>query len=152
MNCKVIYHTTTGNTRKVAEAIAAAVGTVALPIENSPPADAADLLFIGDGFYAGTVHKEMKEFIKSLKGSSIKKAAVFSTFGGQDKANAVLKKLLGDQGIPVAPECFSCPGKAWWIFNRKHPTGQELSAAKDFALKLAKSQQLATLKETGVFP
>jgi flavorubredoxin len=80
----------------------------------------------------------MKEFIKSLKGSSIKKAAVFSTFGGQDKANAVLKKLLGDQGIPVAHECFSCRGKAWWILNRKHPTNQELSAAKEFAVKLVR--------------
>jgi|SRR5271157_3188806 flavodoxin len=139
MNCKVLYHTTTGNTKKVAEAIAAAVGAVATPIKNSPAVDGTDLLFIGDGVYAGTVHRKTKKYIKSLKGSTIKKAAVFSTFGGQDNANAVLKQLLSDQGIPVAQECFSCRGKAWWIANRKHPTDLELSAAKEFAVKLAKS-------------
>ena len=139
MNCKVIYHTTTGNTKKVAEAIATAVGAVATPIRNFPAVEGTDLLFIGDGVYAGTVHRKTKKFIKSLKGSTIKKAAVFSAFGGQDIANAILKQLLKEQGVPVAQECFSCRGKSWWILNRTHPTDQELSAAKEFAVKLAKS-------------
>jgi flavodoxin len=132
MNIKVLYHTRTGNTKTVAEAIANSFGAVPESISKESRLSGVDLLFIGDGLYGGTIDKTTKEFIKSLSPTDIRTAAVFSTFGGQNKANGVLKSLLQEQGIPVQEEAFSCKGKAWWILNRNHPNSKELHLAKEF--------------------
>jgi len=141
MNIKVLYHTRTGNTKTVAEAIADSVGAVAESISKENQLFGVDLLFIGDGLYGGTVDKTIKEFIKSLSPKDIRTASVFSTFGGQNKANGVLKQLLQEQGIPVQEESFSCKGRAWWILNRSHPNSKELHAAKEYAKRVVKASQ-----------
>jgi flavodoxin len=141
MKIKVMYHTKTGNTRVVAEAIAKNVGAQAKPITKDVPFDTADLLFIGDGLYAGTVNKETKKFIATLDATKVKKAAVFGTYGGQRKAATVLKGLLQKQGIAVAEEVFECKGKAWYIINRTHPDIQDIKAAKEFAKRTVEKAQ-----------
>jgi flavodoxin len=133
MKIKVMYHTKTGNTRAIAETIAKNVGTQAKLIEKGVSFDSADLLFIGDGLYAGTVDKKTKRFIATLDATKVKKAAVFGTYGGQKKVVTVLKKLLQKQGISVAEEVFECKGKTWYIINRTHPDTQDIKAAKEFA-------------------
>ncbi len=133
MNIKVLYHTKTGNTKKVAEAIACAVGVPAEEITAEKKISGLDLLFIGDGLYGGTVGKKTKAFILSLNPSEVKAAAVFSTYGGQDKVNGILKSLLQERGIAVQEDVFGCRGKAWWIINRSHPNAEELRAAGEFA-------------------
>jgi flavodoxin len=139
MNIRVVYHTRTGNTKLVAEAIADAVGATAEPIASAHAVAGADLLFLGDGLYAGTIDKKTKRFIESLDPSSAKTAAVFSTFGGQDKAGDILKSLLHRQGITVRPETFGCKGKAWWILNRGHPSSRDLHSAREFALSMVET-------------
>lgn len=137
MNIRVLYHTTTGNTKKVAEAIARSLGVEAEPIRSAAPLSDTDMLFLGDGVYGGTVHKETRKFIKTLTSKSVRKAAVFGTFGGQDKSVGVLRELLAAQGIAVSGDAFSCRGKAWYFLNRKHPTDRELGEAGEFAKKAA---------------
>jgi flavodoxin len=136
MKIKVMYHTKTGNTRIIAEAIAKTLGAPAKLISGNDSFDAADVLFIGDGLYAGSVDGKTKKFIQTLDAIKVKKAAVFATFGGQRKAAAVLKKLLQKQGIEVVEEMFECKGKAWYIINRKHPDTKDIKAAKEFAKRV----------------
>jgi flavodoxin len=136
MDIKVLFHSKTGNTKKVAEAISKAVNVPAEIIPVKLPAEPIDLLFIGDGIYMSTIDKKTEEFIKTLNGNMVKYAAIFSTYGGQNKAADKMKELLSKQGIRVADESFSCRGKAWFILNRKHPSEAELNAAAEFAKRI----------------
>lgn len=133
MNIKVMYHTMTGNTGKIAEAMAEALGVKAEKIGGSSIVEPVDMLFIGDGVYGGKPDISTVNFIKTLNGSMVKNAAVFGTYGMQKKAIEIMKELLEEQGINVSHESFGCKGKCWAVMNRKHPSAEELLAAKEFA-------------------
>ena len=138
MNIKVMYHTKTGNTKKVAEAIAEAVGTLEEPISENNNFDITDILFTGDGVYKGKMNAKTENFIKSLNADKIKNVAVFGTFGGQNKAINGMKELLEKQGIKLVDKSFGCKGRAWIIMNRNHPVEQDLKDAKEFASNIVK--------------
>lgn len=142
MNIKVMYHSKTGNTKKLAESMAGALGIAAEQIsENSlvePVDEPIDMLFIGDGVYVGGPDKITASFIKTLNGSLVKNAAVFGTFGGQKKAITAMKELLKKQGINVLDESFGCRGKSWAILNRKHPSPEDLLAANEYVKRVSR--------------
>jgi len=135
MNIKVMYHTLTGNTRKVAEAIAAEVGVEAQMIgkDQSPPPEPIDLLFIGDGIYAGKPGKDTISYIDKLTPETVKSAVIFATYGGQDVIGDRIAKLLQDKGLNVVGDPFSCKGKCWFFVNRKRPNDEDLETARQFA-------------------
>lgn len=133
MSVKVMYHSKTGNTKKVAEVIAKAVGASAVQIMDSNSFDSADILFIGDGVYGGRVDKKTAKFIKTLDPSKVKNAAVFGTYAGQRKAISMMEEMLKKQGINIIGDSFGCKGRAWFFLNRKHPDVNDLKAAKAFA-------------------
>lgn len=134
MNIKVMYHTTTGNTRKISQAIASSVGVQAELIEENASFETpVDLLFIGDGLYGGKAHKSTIAFIDQLSPDTVKNAAVFGTYGGQPIIGDYIKKLLQDKGINVIDGQFGCKGKAWFFINRKHPDEADLNMAQEFA-------------------
>ena len=140
MKIKVMYHSSTGNTKKVAEAIAAAVGASAEAITKDHKLSAPiDLLFVGDGIYAGQINKKTKAFIGMLNSSLVKNAAVFGTYGGQDKAITTMTALLKDKGIHVCAESFACKGQSWFAGNRKHPDKADLDDAAKFGNDIIKS-------------
>lgn len=140
MKIKVVYHSKTGNTRKVAEAIAKAVDVPAEDIDSGGElAEPVDLLFIGDGLYAGNVSKAMRKYIDALSGASAKSVALFSTFGGKDAATGKMRELLAQKGIEAAGEVFGCKGKAWFILNRKRPNGDDLRNAAEFAKRIVQA-------------
>ena len=133
MNIKVMYHTINGNTGKVAEAMAEALGVKAERIGEGSIAEPVDMLFIGDGVYGGRPDNSTVDFIKTLNSGMVKKAVVFGTYGMQKKAIKIMKELLEEQGINVSAESFGCKGKCWAIMNRRHPSAEDLLAAKEFA-------------------
>lgn len=138
MNIKVVYHSMTGNTKKIAEAIGQAVEV--LP-ENASDFtlstdEPVDLLFIGDGIYAGKPDKSISELIDKLDKNTVKNAAVFATYGGQPSIGNTIKTLLTDKGINVIGEPFTCKGKAWIFINRKYPSDEDLKSAKAFATSI----------------
>lgn len=134
MNIKVMYHTTTGNTGKVAETVATAVGVKAELIEDDVLSSTpVDLLFIGDGLYGGKAHKKTIALISSLSPDTVKNAAVFATYGGQAHIGEDIKKLLQDKGIHVIGAPFTCKGRAWLLINRRHPDEADLNKAREFA-------------------
>ncbi|MDD3225725.1 MAG: flavodoxin family protein [Clostridium sp.] len=140
MNIKVMYHTTTGNTKKVAEAIGETLGAIPEPIlEDSCLDKEVDVLFIGDGNYVSKINSYTEKFIKTLDKSKVKKVAAFGTYGGQTNALLKMKESLKEQGLNVADEVFGCKGKAWLLFNRNHPNVDDLNAAKKFAQNVVKN-------------
>ena len=139
MNIKIVYHSSTGNTKKVAEAIAAELQLSAQEIGSAAAAicESVDLLFLGDGVYAGNPHKATISFIESLNPQMVKAAAVFATYGGQDAIGENLKQRLEEKGIQVLSAPYTCRGKSFILANRKHPNQDELQGARIFAKKLA---------------
>ncbi len=62
MTYAVRYYTKTGNTKRLAEAVAAALGVEALPI-TEPVAEPVDLLFLGNSYYAFSIDPEVRAFM-----------------------------------------------------------------------------------------
>jgi len=126
MSTAVRYYSRSGNTRAVAEAIAAKAGLQAVSVD-SPEAglsDGVDVLFIGGALYAYGIDKHLKKYLKTLGSGDAKKAVVFSTARFSKHALDVIKKELAGAGIPVEEETFFSKGK---------PGGDVLKAAADFA-------------------
>lgn len=138
MNIKVLYHSSTGNTKKLADAIANELEVNAEPIGEEPIlfSEPVDLLFIGDGVYFGKANKRTLSLINKLNPNTIKKVAVFATYGGQEKIGAELKKSLQDRGLSVIEEPFTCQGQSWLFLNRHHPNEQELKEVREYARKV----------------
>jgi flavodoxin len=132
MKITVVYHSQTGNTKKLAEAMADTLGIKALSVAEAGKLQGVDLLFLGDGVYMGGMAHEMRAFIESLDGKEIKAAAVFGTFGGQRTAIEGMKKALASRGIAVVKESFGCKGQCWFFINRKQPNAEQLNEAQDF--------------------
>lgn len=90
MNVLVTYHTRTGNTKMIADAVAEAWKTEAIAIGEELNADAADVIAVGFWVDRGTANKEAAEFIKTLRG---KKVAFFATLGADPKSQHALDSL-----------------------------------------------------------
>jgi len=139
MNVRVAYFSSTGNTRKVAEAIAKAAGCPVSPIDAFPDGmEAIDLLFLGAAVYATHdhgIHASMKRFIAELEPDKIKIVALFSTGFIQSEAISMMRRLLETRGIKVAADSFFCLGR-FALFNMGHPNAKELGAAAEFTEKL----------------
>ncbi len=134
MKIAVRYYTKTGNTKRLAEAIAKAVGTEALPI-STPITESVDILFLGNSYYAFTIDPEVKTFVSSLDKSKVKKIV---NFGSAAMMNSTWKKVkaVADQiGIPMDEREFHCKGEFKGIHKGK-PDENDLKAAADFAKKI----------------
>lgn len=134
MNIKVVYHSSTGNTKKLADAISKAVGAKAETIEQTAVyTEPVDLLFIGDGIYFGRPKKCTSAFIQTLDPATVKNVAVFASYGGQAKIGEDLKALLTGRGLNVICAPFICQGQSWIFMNRRHPNTADLNKAVQFA-------------------
>jgi flavodoxin len=134
MKIAVRYFTRSGNTKKLADAIGAAVGSPALPI-TSPLEEAVDLLFLGGSVYAFGIDDALKDFIARLSPDQVKKAVVFSTAAVVISAYPHIKKLLDEKGIPAAAEEYHCRGE-FSVFHKGRPNGKDLAGAAAFAKSL----------------
>lgn len=135
MTIKVIYHSSTGNTEKLARVIADTLNVQAEPLGEEPVAFSApvDMLFIGDGMYFGKPSKRIRSFIQQLDPKMVKRAAVFATYGGQAKIGSDIKELLQSKGIAFAAEPFTCKGQSWLLINRNHPDESDFNKARKYA-------------------
>ena len=78
MNVAVRYYTKTGNTKRLAEAVAAALGVEALPL-SEPISEPVDLLFLGNSYYAFTIDPEVRAFIQTLDKNKVGKIVSFGS-------------------------------------------------------------------------
>ena len=131
MKIAVRYYTKTGNTKRLAEAVAAAVGALALPI-GCPVDEPADILFLGNSYYAFTIDPEVRKFIASLDKSKVGRIV---NFGSAAMLNSTYKKVKAEAakvGIPVDAREFHCKGEFKGIHKVK-PDGTDLAAVAAFA-------------------
>lgn len=136
MQFAVRYASRGGNTKKVADAIAGAVGVAAAPV-STPLADKVDLLFLGSGIYAGGIDASLKAFIGTLAQDRVGAVAVFSTSAIKKTAYPEIRQLVEAQGIRVMESDFHCRGQ-FTVMHRGRPNAQDLSDAAAFARKLEK--------------
>ena len=112
MKILLTYSSKTGNTKKVAEAIAETLAVKAIPVEENPsPAD-YDLVVAGFWVDRGSADAKMKTYLGTL---TRQKVAIFATLGAEadtEHAHNCLENgasLLGE-GCEVVGQ-FICQGK-----------------------------------------
>ena len=133
MKVEVRYYTKTGNTEKLAQAIAKEVGVEAKTL-NELITDEIDILFFGSSVYAAGVDAEVKKFISSLD-KKVKKVVAFSTAALLPSTYSQIKKLVNAKGIQVADEEFHCRGE-FKIMHKGKPNSADIANVKDFARKI----------------
>ena len=134
MKIAVRYYTKTGNTRRLAEAIARAVGVEAQPI-STPVAEPVDLLFLGNSYYAFAIDPEVREFVKGLDKTKVGKIV---SFGSAAMLNSTYKKVKAEAdkvGIPMDEREFHCKGEFKGL-HKGRPDESDLKAAAAFAQKI----------------
>lgn len=131
MKTAVRYYTKTGNTKRLAEAVAEAVGVQALPI-SVPITEPVDVLFLGNSYYAFTIDPEVRGFVRSLNKETVGKIV---NFGSAAMLNSTYKKVKAEAdkaGIPMDPREFHCRGEFKGI-HKGRPNDEDLNAAAAFA-------------------
>lgn len=114
MKVAVRYFSRSGNTKLVADAIAKAAGVDAVSVDaaNAALTEPVDLLFIGGALYAYGLDKHLTNYVRSLDGSKVGRAVVFSSAWLSRHALDLLRKELGARGIEVAKKDFFVKNKA----------------------------------------
>jgi flavodoxin len=133
MKFAVRYYTKTGNTKKLADAIAKVLGVEALPI-STPIDEAVDILFLGNSYYAFSIDPEVIKFIDSLNKDMVGKIV---NFGSAAMLNSTWKKVKKESdkvGISLDEREFHCKGEFKGL-HKGRPNEEDLMAAKDFAKK-----------------
>ena len=136
MKVAVRYYTKTGNTKRLAEAVAKALGVEALPI-SAPVEERADLLFLGNSYYAFSIDPEVKDFIRRLDKDKVGKIV---NFGSAAMLNSTWKKVKAEAdkaGIPMEEREFHCKGEFKGLHKGK-PDADDLEAAAAFAREIVK--------------
>ncbi len=131
MNYAVRYYTKTGNTKRLAEAIANVLGVEALPI-SAPVSEKVDLLFLGNSYYAFNIDREVRDFVHSLDKNKVGKIV---NFGSAAMLNSTFKKVKAEAdkvGIEMFDKEFHCKGE-FKAFHKGRPNDADLKAAADFA-------------------
>ena len=135
MKISVRYYTKTGNTKRLAEAVAKAVGVEALPL-SSPIEEPVDILFLGNSYYAFSIDPEVRKFIQSL---SKEKVGRIVNFGSAAMLNSTWKKVKAEadkKGIPMDKREFHCKGEFKGL-HKGRPNSEDLAAAAAFAKSIA---------------
>ena len=130
MKTAVRYYTKTGNTKRLAEAIAKAVGAEALPI-STPITEPVDILFLGNSYYAFSIDPEVRNFVRGLDKTKVGKIV---NFGSAAMLNSTYKKVKAEAdkaGIPMDAREFHCRGEFKGIHKGK-PDEADCRAAADF--------------------
>ena len=131
MKIAVRYYTKTGNTKRLAEAVAKAVNAEALPL-SAPIDEKVDVLFLGNSYYAFSIDPEVRAYIQSLDKNKVGRIV---NFGSAAMLNSTLKKVKAEAakvGIPVDDREFHCKGEFKGIHKGK-PDANDLAAAAAFA-------------------
>ena len=131
MKVAVRYYTKTGHTKKLAEAVAGAVGAEALPI-STPVSEPVDILFLGNSYYAFSIDPEVRDFVRSLDKEKVGRIV---NFGSAAMLNSTWKKVKAEAdkvGIAMDQREFHCRGE-FKAFHKGRPNEEDLAAAAEFA-------------------
>ncbi|SCW68779.1 Flavodoxin [Lachnospiraceae bacterium C10] len=134
MKYAVRYYTKSGNTKRLAEAIAGVLGVEALPI-SEPVTEKVDALFLGNSYYAFSIDPEVRAFIGTLDKNLVGKIV---NFGSAAMLNSTYKKVKAEAdkvGIPMDAKEFHCKGEFKGL-HKGRPNASDLKAAVEFAKQM----------------
>lgn len=131
MKTAIRYFTTTGNTKKLADAISDATGATAETLDV-PLTERVDVLFLGSSVYAFGVDESVKRFIAELDPEMVGRVVCFSTAALVKSTYSKVSKLLTARGITVDKREFHCKGQ-FKSAHKGRPNAEDLSAVKAFA-------------------
>ncbi|MBO6154767.1 MAG: hypothetical protein J6O60_04975 [Lachnospiraceae bacterium] len=132
MNIAVRYCSKTkfGNTMRIAEAMADALGVKAVSIMDEPKLpEKVDVLFLGGAPYANIMAPELREYAESLTSDMVDKVVLFTTSNWSRRTVLALKKILRERNIEVEDEFFYAH-----MLNIEN----NINPAKEFALRKKK--------------
>lgn len=135
MKIAVRYYTKSGNTAKLANAIAENVGIKADDV-SVPLSEKVDILFLGSSYYGFDIDNAVKAFIKENK-SKIGKIVNFGTAAMMGSTQKLVKKYANEHGVSVASEEFHCRG-SFGPMHKGRPNDEDLKNAKTFAKNIVK--------------
>lgn len=133
MKIAVRYCSRTGNTRKLAAAVASAAGVKAQEV-TVPLKEKADILFLGSAVYAAGIDDSIKKFLADNK-DKIGKIYNFSTAAVISSTYKQVSKLAQENGIKMAEKEFHCRG-AFSMLHKNRPNAQDLQNVEKFVLEV----------------
>ena len=131
MKFAVRFYTKTGNTKRLAEAVANELGVEALPL-SEPLTEPVDILFLGNSYYAFNIDLEVKNFLSQLSKDKVGKIV---NFGSAALLNSTYKKVKAEAdkvGVQLDKREFHCKGE-FKALHKGRPNEQDLKAAAEFA-------------------
>ncbi len=143
----VVYSTRSGNTRKVAEAIASELNCPCLRITSDSSAvniNNYDIVFIGTGIYKGQPHHDLLSYLQTMRLNSKKQFALIMTCFGWGRNIAeknvidTIEGALDANGQRMLNNHYTCFGGGLGFVKRGHPDAEELDEAKKWARGIVK--------------
>ena len=129
MKIAVRYYTRSGNTKKLADAVAKTVSAESKNITCSLD-EKADILFLGCSYYAFDVDEAVKKFITENK-DNIGKIVCIGTSAMMKSMKKPIKKVADTVGVAVADEEFHCRGEFAKI-HKGRPNEIDIEKVCDF--------------------
>ncbi len=133
MKVAVRYYTRSGNTKKLAEAVAKGASCGAEDV-FVPLTEKVDILFLGCSYYAFDVDDSVKRFIVENK-ENIGKIVCFGTSAMMKSMKKPVSKVADSVGVAVADEEFHCRGQ-FGMLHRDRPNEEDLRDAEAFARRM----------------
>lgn len=103
MKIAVRYYSRGGNAKKVATAIAKAVGVEAKDCSVAID-EPVDLLFLGGSVYWAGIDKHLKQFIAQLDPDKVQRVASFGTSALKKDLDKEVDRLVRAKNIPVSTQ------------------------------------------------
>ena len=133
MNVAVRFYSRSGNTKLLANAVAAAAGVTAESVDT-PLDERVDLLLLGSSLYKAGIDPSIAGFIEA-NAANIGRIAVF---GSAASGRSTLKKVAAvaeKYGVRTCDDFFACPGEFLFL-NKGRPNDADLAKAADWAKRL----------------
>lgn len=108
MKTSIRYYTQTGNAKKLAEAIEAAIGVKAQDI-SCPLEEDTEILFLCNSVYWAGIDRHVKQFLKE-NASKIGCLVNVSTAALIPSTYTQMKKLSAEVGVKLSDQEFHCKG------------------------------------------
>ena len=133
MKIEIRYFTKTGNTKKLAEAIAQELNIEAQEL-SAHLSEKTDILFLCNSVYWAGADSSVKKFITENK-SNIGLLVNVSTAAMIESTYAQTKKIAEKEGVKLSDKEFHCRGK-FTALHSGHPDEADIAAVKAFARKV----------------
>ena len=132
MKYAIRYYTKSGNTKKLADAIAEVLNIEAKPITDELEADVG-VLFLGSSIYGSAIDPSVKNFFNNLN-VEIGLLVNFSTAGIMQSSYNQIKDICNNNDITISDDEFHCPG-SFAGMNIDRPNEDDIENIKNFTRK-----------------